>query len=359
MGTLERYLLRRFLVFLGASLLLLSMAVLVAEMLLNLDEIVEASGAGAGAIVYLLLKLPADYMWALIPISSFIGAFAALGTMARSMELTAAKAAGASPLRLCVPVLLAGLAISLLGFVTTETLGVEATSTWQRLYRDQSERISFSRGSFWYHSGDLVYNVRRANPDSRTLDDVQIFQLDDRGRLVQSIQAREARIESNRVWRLRDTAVRRFDPDAPLEPPRFERTPERLFELAEPGDTALLDANPSALSLPDLREYLSEQSFEGAHVTRLRAHMYQRMADPFVAFLFALMALPLGMRVEETRSLALPAVLGVGVVAAFWVTRSVAATLAGEGALPAPLVPWLVLAIFGAAGAVALARTPR
>ena len=94
-------------------------------------------------------------------------------------------------------------------------------------------------------------------------------------------------------------------------------------------------------------------------IRRLQANLHGRLAEPFVTILFAILALPLALRVETTRSLGMPAVYGLATIGAFYLVRGTSATLAVGGLVPAALAPWLVLGFFGTWSAVALIRIPR
>jgi lipopolysaccharide export LptBFGC system permease protein LptF len=83
------------------------------------------------------------------------------------------------------------------------------------------------------------------------------------------------------------------------------------------------------------------------------------MTNPLSAFVFVLLAIPLGLRVERTRSLALPALQGVAAIFVFFTVREYGQTLASRG-LTAPIgTAWAILAAFALFGAWQLWRVPR
>jgi lipopolysaccharide export LptBFGC system permease protein LptF len=220
------------------------------------------------------------------------------------------------------------------------------------------DQLEFRRGSFWYHKGPYVYNVRDADPQSRQLRGVAIFELDRRGRLVRSIQAPSARIDEAGRWQLDDAVIRRFEPGAPDAPVSFERLARE--ELVLTGEqSALLDAGVQGLSITDLREYRDDRAAEDPEAIRAQALLHDRLTEPLSAFVFVLLAIPLGLRVEHTRSLAVPALQGVGALFAFWTLREYGVTLASQGVLAPAVTPWLILAAFAGVSLWLLARMPR
>jgi lipopolysaccharide export system permease protein len=356
MGVLSRHFLARFVVTFAAVLSVLVLAVGVVELLGDFEDVVGSSDGFGGALLYVALRIPSQWLPLLVPFAAFAAAFVALGAAARSLEFVAIKAGGVSPLRVLVPVMLAGAVVSGLGLAANETLGVRAHEAGRRLARG-GDPVEFRRGSFWYHKGRYVYNVRDADPQARQLRDVAIFELDRRGRLVRSIQAARARIDAEGRWQLDDAVIRRFEPGVPEAPVSLERLARTELVLA--GELALLDAGVQGLSLADLREYRNERPPDDPEAVRAQALFHDRLSEPFSAFVFVLLAIPLGLRVERTRSLAVPALQGVGALFGFSTMREYGGALAAQGVLSPAATPWLILAAFAAVSTWLLARTPR
>ena len=63
-----------------------------------------------------------------------------------------------------------------------------------------------------------------------------------------------------------------------------------------------------------------------------------------------LLGIPLGLRVEQTRSIGLPALQGIATLAVFFLLRNTSRTLSAEGILPAAALPWTLVAVFTAWG---------
>jgi lipopolysaccharide export system permease protein len=356
MGVLSRYLLLRFLGTFAVALAVLVLAAAVIELIGDFDDVVSSSEGFAGALVYVALRIPSFHLPLLIPSAAFLAAFLALGTAARACEFVAIKAGGVSPLRVLVPVLVAAAAISALGLAANETVAVRAHEAWRRQVRGE-DQVTFRRGSFWYHKGRYIYNVRDADPGSRVLRDVAIFELDGRGRLQRSIQAERARIDADGRWQLSDAVIRGFDPDRPEAPPFYERVAETELVLSE--ELALLDADVQGLSIRDLRVYRDDLPPGDPEAVRAQALLHARLAEPLSAFVFVILAIPLGLQVERTRSLAVPALQGLLAVFAFITAREYGATLAVQGVTAPTATPWAIYGLFGLLGLWLLSRVPR
>lgn len=359
MRILSRYLVARFLAFFAVSSIVILVVISIAEVMTHIDDVLEEGGWLRGTAGYLALKIPAVYLRSLIPIATFAAAFACVGLAARWRETLAMKAAGISPLRASVPLVLLTALLALATLAINETLVIGAMRTWERREHGDHGAIAFRRGSFWYHRGHTIYNIRYGDPATNTWRGVSLFELDDRGRLIKSIRAARVQIEDDRHWRLIDVTIRAFDPAKPLAPPGFERLDETVLEIADEADSALREADASLLSLPDLWEYIQARSREGEDVARATGLFHGRLADPLTVLLFAGLAIPLGMRVEESHSLAVPALMGVLMIAVFGFTRTLGEVLVDEGVTPPAATAWGVLAAFGIFVAWRFSRIPR
>lgn len=360
MQILSRYLLARFLTSFAVILVLLVLTIVTTDMLLHLDDLFGPSERGLLARAFALgLRAPARYLPILVPVAAFAACFVCFGFAARWLEVTAMKAGGISPLHVALPVLGVAAALSFASLLLNETVVVQAARVLQRHVHDGAEDLAFRRGSFWYHKGRTIYNVTEADPTTQTLQRVSVFELDERGRLLRSIHAQSAQIVDAGRWNLENATVRHFDPEAPASAPAFERLAHTSLEVGGRSELALLDANVSTLSLRDLREYIAARVAEGSAVQRPRTLLHERLTDPLSVLLFVALAVPLGLRVEETKSLAVPALQGVVLLILFFFARNFGSTLAAESVLPAAATPWTILALFAGYAGWRLARVPR
>jgi len=358
--TLTRYLLARFLGFLLAILGVILLTLFVTSLLLDFDDVLDPDRGLVWTLVKLLLQIPAESLRTLLPISALAGALACFGLSARWLEVTAMKAGGISPLRAALPVLAAALVLSGLSLLMDQTISVRAARALnQHMHGGEDQQITLGRGSFWYHRGKTLYNIQESDPDRGLLHGVTIYERSPEGRLVRSIEAEAAHVEGGKRWLLEKAVVRSFDPAQPKAPPQLELVAEMPYALAGHSDLKLLDASASSLSLRDLRQYIKVRKRQGADVDRFRTLEQQRVTEPFTLLLFVLLAIPLGLRVEEDKSLAVPALQGVGLAALYLFIRSLASALASQGVTPPAASLWIVLVAFLAFGTWRLLRIPR
>jgi len=356
---LSRHFLASYLGFYAAILIASLLVIAIIEMMVNMDRALEFQRGVQGVATYLLLRLPSYYLPYLVPVTSFAAAFLAIGVAARAQEIMALKAGGIPPQRVALPVLLAAAALSLLALVCFETVVRDTDAAYQRTRRgDPTGRLFSSEGSFWLQHGRFLYNVQDADRKTRTLHDIRVYERDENGRLRRSIQARSATIQPDHQWQLHDAVFRSFPSDDPTAAPSVERKALALLPVASERELALLDADASTLALPELAAYIDAMGRMGRDPTRFRGLFHARLAEPASVLLFALLAVPVALGVERTRSLAGAALQGIALVALFYALQSTTQILTAGGIAAAVGAPWLLLGLFGSFGAWRLLRTP-
>ena len=352
MSTLSRYVATRFLRAFVGAFVILALSVLVVDMLLNLEDVLEAESSLAGALRFLGLRLASVYLPYLLPVATFTGAFFAVGLLARSREIIALKAGGISPIVALIPVFIASALIAILALLANETLTVRASAALAKQSGTPGGGVELRAGTIWYHTGRYVYNIRSADAGSDSVRDVRVFERNEAGRLVRLIQAARARRLAPHEWRFEGATVRTFEPERPEAPPKVERAREITLRLEEERSPRLLQAEIAALPIWTLSRYVQASPLDA----RARSLLHQRLTGPLLVLLFALLAVPLALRVEQTRSLALPALEGVVVLFAFLLFREYGASFASASAPAATVAPWAILLAFAGLGAFQLSR---
>ena len=350
MSTLARYVVTRFLRAFIGSLVILLLAVLVVDMLLNLEDVLEVEDDLSGVLRYLLLRVSSVYLPYMIPVATFTGAFFSVGQAARNLEIVAMKAGGVSPLFAMVPLFVAAAALSIVSLLVNETLTVRASAALHEQSGTELGEIELGSGTIWYHTGRYIYNMGEVDPATGAHQDVRIYERDEKGRLARTIHARSGIRSSPLAWTLDAATQRTFATDTPDAPPRTERFPELVVSLGDHGGQELLRARVGTVPVWKLFEYA-----RATGVPKVQSVLHQRLTAPFLVLLFALLAVPLGLRVERTRSLALPALQGVTLLFLFLLTREYTASFGAAGTLSV-LAPWLTVLGFASLGGLMLAR---
>jgi lipopolysaccharide export system permease protein len=355
---LSRYFLTSYLKWFAVILCSSIVAIAVIEIMLQFDSALEHRNGLMEFATNLLVRVPAYYFRDLIPVACFAAAFCSIGLPARAHEITAIKSGGISPPQTAIPLLCAAAVLSGFTLLLNESVVLQASRAWSR---DQNPAggASFLQGSFWYQRGNAIYSVQEANREDRALHGVSVYELSPRGRLAQILHAERVEVEDDQHWRFFDATSRTFDPGHPAMPPRIELVSESNRDVSAESDLVMLEASARTLSLPKLAAYVDAQARSGRNATRYLALYHTRLSGPLTVFLFALLAVPLGLAVGTSRSLAAAALSGIITLAAYYTARTAFEILAGKDFAWAVAGPWVILAAFGGYGMWQLRRVPR
>ncbi len=346
MRILSRYFAARYLGLFAAILFASLLTVTLVEMLLNLDDMLRAKNGVAGIAEYLFLRIPSYYLRELIPITSFAATFFTLALSSHWLEVLAVKTGGISLARVVAPILAAAAVLAVFSFWLSENWIVPATRTWSQGQVSDEPRFHYRDGSFWYHSDRTLYNISSADLKKNTLRGVRLFELNHEGRVIRIVEAEKVDLEADHVWRLHAPTIRRFVPDQFHILPRVERVEELSIEVVARQNLALIHQDLRSVSLEELADYIRTRAAAGENVERFETLFQFRLTEPLAVLIFAMLAAPLGLRVDHKGSFGIPAMWGIFVVASFFTLRSVSQTLSNEGVISAVAASWSVVGLF-------------
>jgi lipopolysaccharide export system permease protein len=142
----------------------------------------------------------------LMPVTALLGGLMGLGAMANHQELIAARAAGLSKSRMAKPVFQATLLLAV-AVVLMQTIVVpQSERTASSLRSKALEATSVedtTRLNFWTRSGNNFVHVGDVR-FNQVLEDVEIFQTSEQGKLKVYYQAAQATITGADTWLLED-----------------------------------------------------------------------------------------------------------------------------------------------------------
>lgn len=170
--------------------------VMVAGNLLNQVSSAIASGRVSGweGLELIALLIPGVLPYAL-PLGLLTGVLLAFGRMGSQQELTAMKAGGLSLGRIARPALLLAAALALLSAWLNLEVAPDANTEYRRLLVGSAKDNPASvivPGQLNRQFPGMV--IRASARDGEVLRDFWLWRVDDRGRLVQTVHAREARL---------------------------------------------------------------------------------------------------------------------------------------------------------------------
>jgi len=193
---------------------------------------------------------------------------------------------------------------------------------------------------------ESVYFVRRFRRDQERMDGVVVNQFE-RGVLNRVIEAEVAQYTGG-AWEFRDGTMYVFTGETTVVT-QFSRL--RVGLQRTPEQIAVPQRDPSEMSIRELRQYISVLQRSGASAARYLVQVHFKLAVPMSAALFALLAVPVGLRPHRSGTS-----IGLGltflVIIGYYIISSVTITLGDNGrlhAVPAAWLPDVALAVVGLA----------
>lgn len=370
MRILSHYFIARFFG-LFLTVLVAALAILATiELVLNLEELSGSPAVAAGpslirglpaVLIALWNRLATTYLIDLLPVSSFIASFLTFATAGRRLEWIAIESSGIPPIRVILPVLAAACVLSVAAAGLHETVVLEAARA--RLVGEAVDRdqIDLERRAFWYHRGPIITNIGYADPEARTLHDVELYERgvgDDSGRILRIVRARDVQILADGRWRFDRASVWHFDPADPLAEPRFENAVGLELDLDSVPRNTLAQADPAILPLRDLSRHLARESANGRAESSLRlAEVYhERLSRPCWVLTLCWLALPFALQIDRRGRMVPAAAAALAALTAFFLLANAGTTLTRLAILPVGVAAWATPLLFMLLAGIALAR---
>ena len=247
------------------------------------------------ALLYVTLMIP-SHLYELLPIAVLIGTIFVMARLAQSSEYTILRTSGLGPWRALRTLLALGMVFTLLTFAAGDYLAPAADRAGQLLRARSQGRISIGQTGAWLKERQaertVNVNVSALTPQG-TMQDVRIFEADERGFLVSTVQAPHASFEDG-AWLLRDAEVTRFQTRG-ADLPQVERT--TLPSLRWPTEisnemvsVALL--KPNRMSTIDLFQYVRHLEANGQTSQRYEIEFWRKVFYPLSCMVMVVLALP-------------------------------------------------------------------
>lgn len=343
-GVLASYLRRRVGMQTLALLFVLTALMQVLELMDVTTDILDRKLGAAGMLRYALLRTPSEIVLAL-PLASLLGAMTALYAMARTQEITAARCAGMSLMRLLlillpVPILLAGLQLTL-----TQTL-VPKSEAALKSWWDATAPPDDKPDPRWVRTSAGPVTFDGASSDGRQLRNLRVYLREGDELFSQRMTAQSAQWQGDGVWALQgveDLRVAKEKITRTREPARQWRSNLR------PDDVTGLDVVQPHLTGIMLADLIAGERAGSQPLSYYQTVLYRSFTAPLAAFIMLLLALPAAAAMtRHGGGGALLVSLGLGL--GYLLIDGVASALGTSGRAPAALAALAAPLLFALIG---------
>lgn len=360
-STLYRYLSKEVLSAFSLGLLIFTGVLLMGRML-RLTDMVVSKGVPLSDVVRMIIYLLPNFAIITIPMSLLLAVILTFSRLSGDSEIVAIKASGISLYRLLPPVLVISLAAYILTALTAiYALPTGNTAFKKLLYSAVQGRLSLNLKEHVFNTsipGLLLY-IDKNGGNSGVLSGVMIQ--DERNpKEVSTIFAKTGSFDMNEQSRkihlhLTDGAIHQSRPQGVYRLLGFnEYDLEIDLSKTAPG----FERNELDMSLTEIRQNLKKGGFSKKLMTDMGLEVHRRFALPFACFIFAVVAVPLGIQNRRSGKAA-GFSLGIVTLLFFYIFQSIGRTFGEKELLSPALAEWLPNLVFLGAGVYLFVKAAR
>lgn len=337
---LDKYLIKQFLKYFFLSSISFTVIFLIVEAFNLLDDLLRNNIAASVLWRYIKFYAP-NVFYLTLPLSAMTGILVAFSILSRNNEITAIKANGISLYRISLPIIYAGIIISLLQFCLQEYILPYTNKIANNLRREIKglPQIShtFDENNWLFGERNLIYNYSIFDVAKNTFYRFQILDVDDRTwQLKRRIYAEYA-FAYGSLWYLSSAEAMIFDKDKAIY-----RNYE-VLRLILPEDANYFKTEfklPDQMSITELHKYIYRLARKGYDVNTLVVDFYNKPSFAIAVLIMILIGLPFSFMMGKKGSL-----YGIGISLItgifYWSFMAFSKSLGYINVLPPVLAAWL------------------
>ncbi len=270
-------------------LLILTAMFSIIALVRQLDDVGKGSFQLADLFIYIAYTTPGRIL-NLAAITSMLGSIVALGTLANGDELLAMRACGFSVFRISRVVLTTGLGM-MLGVLILAQFVVPPLD--QRAWINREVALSdtgnlLPKRGFWTRDKNRFINVRSFTY-GKELDDLSVYEFDEKGKPSRFITARNAEIGPSGRWICHDIRQITFLEQGIID----QKMPTLTLDVfLNTRQVDLLSVAPSMFSISTLYQYIQVLKQRGQNPNPYILSLWQKLTLPLKVAAMIFLSLP-------------------------------------------------------------------
>ncbi|MCK5542560.1 MAG: LPS export ABC transporter permease LptG [Desulfobacterales bacterium] len=346
MSVLHKYYLKEFIKFFLIIQTIILFIIISVDYLAKLDMFLDSQATIFQTFAYVLLRAPIRLVDS-VPSVAILSVIVVFGLMNRNNELIAIKSGGISVYYLVRPVILSGIALTLLVFFLGETI-VPITKAKSNVIENKvikgKKEVHRDRKDVWLKQDNIIIHINYFNPQDKTIAGIILTELDDNFNMTKRIDAQKG-VYQNGEWSFSKVLEQRYsniEDDYIVE--SFENK-EYYLDIM-PEDLAKIVKKSNEMSFFELAEYINKVESEGYDATSYRVDLFGKTAFPFVCLLMAMIGAALGMRSILKENMPLGIAIGIGISFIYYVMHGFCMSLGYGKVLPPLISAWIANLFF-------------
>ena len=348
---IDRYVLRGFCFYFVLVLVVFVGVFIVVTLFELLPDIVSNHSSILTVILYFIFYTPQMLFW-VVPLTVLLAVLINLGTLTKSNEILAIKAAGMSLYRLSIPLLLVGMLASGAIYLMQDFM-LPYTNQRQDQYRDiikgRAPQSYRNPNRKWMAgSDDRIYHYSYFNYQKNEFSNLSIFRFE-----PGTFNLRDWTFAGNGTWNgsewmLKNVTLHRMSDDGvnsevKLLPAIVTSEMDRPEYFKDEVRTA------SQMSYGELKAYIDELQKKHFDVTSLTLDLYRKLSYPLVSFIMVLLGIPFSFKTGRKGAFyGIGICIGLGIL--YWSTFELFGKLGDINRLSPMVAAWFPNLIFGLGG---------
>lgn len=344
MDTLDKYISKEFLVYFAILLVGLAALYLGIDLFSKFWKLPLSTDK---VFLLYLYKIP-EACQQFLPVACLMACLLVLTNMSRQREVLALYAGGVSTLRLASTFIAIVSLICTVSFLVFDNVGPVYSKKRILLRNNQTSTdiTHFDPTRFWYRSGQMIYNVGMFYPGDNTMENLNIYVLDAKFRMIERVWAAQAVYNKEKQdWLLSDGFVVSYPPENnyPISG-KFEKKWGVIPE--EPSDFTAFQIHVDTMGLKELRQYITRNSNYGLNTIPTQVKYHERIAMVFTPLIFVLLGIPFGTKPLQTQTMGRSVGYCFLMVFIYLLMFRFALTIGKGGHIPPMLSGWMTNILF-------------
>jgi lipopolysaccharide export system permease protein len=337
---IDRYILKMFIGFLFAGLIVFVTIFLAVDAMSISMQFPNATGESL--YQYYIAYLP-EIVYLMMPVACLVGVIFTLSTLNKSSELLALFASGIGLLRICLPIIISVIVISILTFVVADEalprfVQIKNFTYYHKIKMKPSQYSTVKTDRIWYRSSNSIFNIKTINRSKRTAEGLTLYQFSDDWDLVQMITAKKIDLLGQQ-WKLFNGSVTLFTKGSSF--PMTQEFNSKVIVIDEElQDIQSTFNSVDVLSLRDLKKYIQKNKEAGLDTISLEVGYQDKFAFALTALVMTLIGVPFSVSHRRGGGAMVNTGFSILLVVIFWTIRNSALSLGHHGQMHPILAAW-------------------
>jgi lipopolysaccharide export system permease protein len=355
---LDRYILGRFLTFLGFAIVASLVIFVTVDATEQLDKFIDAKLGWPLILRYYYLYLPFIF-YLTLPVSVLLSTLFTVGGLVYRNELTAMQSAGYSLWRVLTLLLMVALPLSGAALMLGETVVPAANHERKEIYRNEIKKNSAStatrQGRLYMQAGRGSYlKMEMYDPATMTGRQVSLHSVED-GRVVRRIDSDQIRYHGT-GWMLYHVSTRDYVGDRIVSSYADSLQRDDLGIL--PVDLERVNIEPEEMNYFDLRSLVGRLQLSGIRAAKWVVDLAFKISQPFATLIIVLFGVPFA-AFRRRGGLVLGFGLSLLVCFVYFGFIQVGKILGYNGTISPYVAAWSGNFLFGLIGLYLVVRVPK